>query len=271
MQYGSDNKTYSDSIVMCYNKQFFSDYDAAKEALINKNSLPGEVTFAYYYDKNSEYGQNAIFSVGPLTQGSNIIYKNANEIDAVVDSLNETIADINSSISNIEQNINVSIDLYNTSINTSLSYISDYILNIENEIQLLDASNNAKHNEIITYMDDVSNNLSQKINKTSNNIIQYINTTIYKLISDNNTSTNQNIIDTSTALHEIIYNYKDELNSTINDISIRLNNFSLTNNIIQVPKNTEDISILTHRLLKIEDDILHIKTKLNMTENNYGI
>ena len=137
MQYGSDNKTTSDSIVMCYNKQYFSDYNAAKEALINKTSLPGEVTFAYYYDKNSEYGQNAIFSVGPLTQGSNIIYKNANEIDTVVDSLNETLADINSSVSNIDERINTSLNDCKDYVDTQIDDFSSDILEIKSNLNKL--------------------------------------------------------------------------------------------------------------------------------------
>ena len=105
IQNNVNNHQSQDTIIHSYNKQYFSNYDSAYETLVNKIMLPGEVTFAYYYDSNSPSGQNAIFAVGPLTQGYNIVFKNANEIDSIKNKLYETIADVNTSISYIENTI----------------------------------------------------------------------------------------------------------------------------------------------------------------------
>ena len=105
IQNNVNNHQFQDTIIHSYNKQYFSNYDNAYETLANKIMLPGEVTFAYYYDSNSPSGQNAIFAVGPLTQGYNIVFKNSDEIDNIKNKLYETIADVNTSISYIENTI----------------------------------------------------------------------------------------------------------------------------------------------------------------------
>ena len=105
-QYGSSNQSSQDTLIHSYNKSFFSDYNQAKSVLLQKVMKPGEVTFAYYYDPKTPYGQNTIFAVGPLSAaGCNTIFKNADDIDNVKDVLDETIADINASVSNMETKV----------------------------------------------------------------------------------------------------------------------------------------------------------------------
>ena len=105
-QYGSSNQSSQDTLIHSYNKSFFSDYNQAKSVLLQKVMKPGEVTFAYYYDPKTPYGQNTIFAVGPLSAaGCNTIFKNADDIDNVKDVLDETIADINASVSNMENKV----------------------------------------------------------------------------------------------------------------------------------------------------------------------
>lgn len=105
-QYGSSNQSSQDTLIHSYNKSFFSDYNQAKSVLLQKVMKPGEVTFAYYYDPKTPYGQNTIFAVGPLSAaGCNTIFKNADEIDSIKDVLDETIADINASVSNMETKV----------------------------------------------------------------------------------------------------------------------------------------------------------------------
>lgn len=105
-QYGSSNQSSQDTLIHSYNKSFFSDYNQAKSVLLQKVMKPGEVTFAYYYDPKTPYGQNTIFAVGPLSAaGCNTIFKNADEIDSIKDVLDETIADINANVSNMETKV----------------------------------------------------------------------------------------------------------------------------------------------------------------------
>ncbi len=74
----SDTKFPPNSLIHTYNTHYFNDYDEAKEALMNKVLLPGEIAYFYYYDTTAPNGVNALAGLGPLKSGSgNIIFKNA--------------------------------------------------------------------------------------------------------------------------------------------------------------------------------------------------
>lgn len=170
IQNNVNNHQSQDTIIHSYNKQYFSNYDSAYETLANKIMLPGEVTFAYYYDSNSPSGQNAIFAVGPLTQGYNIVFKNANEIDSIKNKLYETIADVNTSISYIENTIESKIiknedvlakHIYDISIefNSYKNIVSTSINQVE---QIYDTviDNTTRISEIEKKIVDINNALS---------------------------------------------------------------------------------------------------------------
>ena len=189
-QYGSDNQSSQDTLIHSYNKFFFSDYNHAKTVLLQKNMKPGEVTFAYYYDLKVPYGQNVIFAVGPLSEtGCNTIFKNADDIDNIKDVLDETIADINASVSNmetkvdgiikeknsllekIEKNIN-DIDQLKGSvkdINTSISNIIENIDNIKVQTDTSGGTIQNKFDQISSQLLNISEHLL-KIDSSINNI-----------------------------------------------------------------------------------------------------
>ena len=189
-QYGSSNQSSQDTLIHSYNKSFFSDYNQAKSVLLQKVMKPGEVTFAYYYDPKTPYGQNTIFAVGSLSAaGCNTIFKNADEIDSVKDVLDETIADINASVSNmetkvdgiikeknsllekIEKNIN-DIDQLKGSvkdINTSISNIIENIDNIKVQTDTSGGTIQNKFDQISSQLLNISEHLL-KIDSSINNI-----------------------------------------------------------------------------------------------------
>ena len=189
-QYGSGNQSSQDTLIHSYNKFFFPDYNHAKTVLLQKNMKPGEVTFAYYYDLKVPYGQNVIFAVGPLSDtGCNTIFKNADDIDNVKDVLDETIADINASVSNmetkvdgiikeknsllekIEKNIN-DIDQLKGSvkdINTSISNIIENIDNIKVQTDTSGGTIQNKFDQISSQLLNISEHLL-KIDSSINNI-----------------------------------------------------------------------------------------------------
>jgi hypothetical protein len=87
-----DTKYPMDCLVHTYNKNYFNNINDTKTMLLNKVLLPGEVAFGYYYDTNASCGSNAIFAVGPLNNtGKNILFKNSDEIDYIVNDLNSYI------------------------------------------------------------------------------------------------------------------------------------------------------------------------------------
>ena len=186
-QYGSSNQSSQDTLIHSYNKSFFSDYNHAKTVLLQKVMKPGEVTFAYYYDLKVPYGQNVIFAVGPLSDtGCNTIFKNADEIDSVKDVLDETIADINASVSNmetkvdgiikenkplLEKNIN-DMDQLKVSvkdINTSISNIIENIDNIKVQTDTSGGTIQNKFDQISSQLLNISEHLL-KIDSSINNI-----------------------------------------------------------------------------------------------------
>lgn len=183
-QYGSSNQSSQDTLIHSYNKSFFSDYNQAKSVLLQKVMKPGEVTFAYYYDPKTPYGQNTIFAVGPLSAaGCNTIFKNADEIDSVKDVLDETIADINASVSNmetkvdgiikenkplLEKNINDMDQLKGSvkDINTSISNIID---NIKVQTDTNKITIQKKFDQISSQLLNISEHLL-KIDSSINNL-----------------------------------------------------------------------------------------------------
>lgn len=175
-QYGSSNQSSQDTLIHSYNKSFFSDYNQAKSVLLQKVMKPGEVTFAYYYDPKTPYGQNTIFAVGPLSAaGCNTIFKNADEIDSVKDVLDETIADINASVSNMEtkvdENINDMVQLNGNiaDINTSISKIIENIDNIKVQTDTSGGTIQNKFDQISSQLLNISEHLL-KIDSSINNL-----------------------------------------------------------------------------------------------------
>ena len=189
-QYGSSNQSSQDTLIHSYNKSFFSDYNQAKSVLLQKVMKPGEVTFAYYYDPKTPYGQNTIFAVGPLSAaGCNTIFKNADDIDNVKDVLDETIADINASVSNMETKVDGIIKEKNSllekieknindidqlkgrvkDINTSISNIIQNIDNIKVQTDTSGGTIQNKFDQISSQLLNISEHLL-KIDSSINNI-----------------------------------------------------------------------------------------------------
>ena len=189
-QYGSSNQSSQDTLIHSYNKSFFSDYNQAKSVLLQKVMKPGEVTFAYYYDPKTPYGQNTIFAVGPLSAaGCNTIFKNADDIDNIKDVLDETIADINASVSNMETKVDGIIKEKNSllekieknindidqlkgrvkDINTSISNIIENIDNIKVQTDTSGGTIQNKFDQISSQLLNISEHLL-KIDSSINNI-----------------------------------------------------------------------------------------------------
>lgn len=241
-QYGSSNQSSQDTLIHSYNKSFFSDYNHAKTVLLQKVMKPGEVTFAYYYDSKVPYGQNVIFAVGPLSDaGCNTIFKNADEIDSVKDVLDETIADINASVSNMEskvdgiieecrtpllekikKNINDIADI-KTDVSTfksNVSYIKDNLeRNINRVNDQLTAQMSQDKTNLINKINDTSNDIVKYIDNTSNAIISYINRSVSLAVGNATTDYTQKIDNTSMILGNAISTLKLNIENSISDLS----------------------------------------------------
>ena len=241
-QYGSSNQSSQDTLIHSYNKSFFSDYNQAKSILLQKVMKPGEVTFAYYYDPKTPYGQNTIFAVGPLSEaGCNTIFKNADDIDSVKDVLDETIADINASVSNMETKVDGIIEECKTPLLTKIEKNSKDIVSIKRDISTiksdivntndtLTSKINQVNNQLTAQMSQDKTNLINKINDTSNDIVKYIDNTSNAIINYINRSVSlavgnvttdytQKNDDTSMTLGNAISTLKLNLKQSISDLS----------------------------------------------------
>lgn len=241
-QYGSSNQSSQDTLIHSYNKSFFSDYNHAKTVLLQKVMKPGEVTFAYYYDSKVPYGQNVIFAVGPLSDaGCNTIFKNADEIDSVKDVLDETIADINASVSNMEskvdgiieecrtpllekikKNINDIADI-KTDVSTFKSNVSEIKDNLERNINQVNDQLTAQMSQdktnLISKINDTSNDIVKYIDNTSNTIISYINRSVSIAVGNATTDYTQKNDNTSMTLGNAISTLKLNIENSISDLS----------------------------------------------------
>lgn len=241
-QYGSSNQSSQDTLIHSYNKSFFSDYNHAKTVLLQKVMKPGEVTFAYYYDSKVPYGQNVIFAVGPLSDaGCNTIFKNADEIDSVKDVLDETIADINASVSNMEskvdgiieecrtpllekikKNINDIADI-KTDVSTFKSNVSEIKDNLERNINQVNDQLTAQMSQdktnLISKINDTSNDIVKYIDNTSNAIISYINRSVSIAVGNATTDYTQKIDNTSMTLGNVISTLKLNIENSISGLS----------------------------------------------------
>lgn len=241
-QYGSGNQSSQDTLIHSYNKSFFSDYNHAKTVLLQKVMKPGEVTFAYYYDSKVPYGQNVIFAVGPLSEaGCNTIFKNADDIDSVKDVLDETIADINASVSNMETKVDGIIEECRTPLLTEIGKnindiddikrdISTIKSDIVNTNDTLTSKINQVNNQLTAQMsqdktilinkiNDTSNDIVKYIVNTSNAIINYINRSVSFAVGNVTTDYTQKNDDTSMTLGNAISTLKLNLEQSISDLS----------------------------------------------------
>ena len=175
-QYGSSNQSSQDTLIHSYNKSFFSDYNQAKSVLLQKVMKPGEVTFAYYYDPKTPYGQNTIFAVGPLSAaGCNTIFKNADEIDSVKDVLDETIADINASVSNMETKVDGIIEECRNPLLTKIENNSKDIVSIKRDISIIKSDIVNTNDTLTSKINQVNNQLIAQMSQDKTILINKIN------------------------------------------------------------------------------------------------
>lgn len=292
-QYGSGNQSSQDTLIHSYNKSFFSDYNHAKTVLLQKVMKPGEVTFAYYYDSKVPYGQNVIFAVGPLSDaGCNTIFKNADEIDSVKDVLDETIADINASVSNMESKVDGIIEECRTPLLTKIEKNSNDIVSIKRDISIiksdivntndtLTSKINQVNNQLTAQMSQDKTNLINKINDTSNNIVKYIDNTSNAIINYINRSVSlavgnvttdytQKNDDTSMTLGNAISTLKLNLEQSISDLSDKHDrDITGLQRIINETKGkvTENATTLSQYIQQNDSFVRKLNTSINNVNN----
>ena len=235
----------ANSLVHSYNKRCFQSYEQAEQALINKVLLPGELVFAYYYDRLSPYGVNALAAVGPLMHGSgNILFKNSLTIDNIVEDLNSTIADVNASINYLREDLLDSIDNALLHLDASLNDVLEQFVSagntynisisnlnkqiIEGDTSIMGVVNtsynilsekvNNNYNDLSQLIQNVSDGLNTKIDTVNTSLINYITNLFNDGFGDSKEETDDKIQNTSNSLSVSIKDFKDELIEKTNEI-----------------------------------------------------
>ena len=235
----------ANSLVHSYNKRCFQSYEQAEQALINKVLLPGEFVFAYYYDRLSPYGVNALAAVGPLMHGSgNILFKNSITIDNIVEDLNSTIADVNASINYLREDLLDSIDNALLHLDSSLNDVLEQFVSagntynisisnlnkqiIEGDTSIMGVVNtsynilsekvNNNYNDLNQLIQNVSDGLNTKIDTVNTSLINYITNLFNDGFGDSKEETDDKIQNTSNSLSLLIKDFKDELIKKTNNI-----------------------------------------------------
>lgn len=273
-----------------YNRVCFASQKEAEKILSKKHLLPGQITFAYYYDSDTEYGVNVMAAVGTLNGvGDNHIFISYDTVNQLFSSIDDSFDDIDTSLLYIKKNIINKID----------DVQKDVVLKVDsinNRITEMDASHIAYVNSkldtsfIDKFIEDVSNRIAEYEKEASDiidgSIKNYINEKIQELQQDINTKTtdvaqkynnlkysiaeiNSNIVNidnnhtqTELDLQHLIKNTKNEITNFVNDSDASI--IKYINNRTQLIQKEIEVQISA-----LEHDAKTQSIKLNTTVEEY--
>lgn len=240
------------SLIHHYNKVCFKNYKEAVSVLENKNLLPGEVAFGYYYDKTANCGVNAITAVGSIKSKSpNILFDNSENITTQIDDLKE-IVDVNNektvAIQNSIDAVKEDIDIVKNFVNDA-SNIAETITNIHSDIKNINSNiNNLNEHdeEILDTLDNHADSIEE----------------LYTLISgDSSKGEGQpTILDKVKVLidemHKTITSEQNDAHGElVKQVDSSIEN--INNSILQLNTNIQQEII--DKLKPIQDDIRYVK------------
>lgn len=172
-----------------YNKVCFKNYDEAVSKLKVKNLLPGEMAFAYYFDKTADYGINAIAAVGSIKLGgTNIIYDNADKVQQLMDKLQDTVSANNEKFDSIKtkldmlDDISTKLDNIIKNDSSNSSTITDSLDGIKENIENLKNADTSIFERLDT-IDTQVNQVSEYID-THEEFAQALDASVKKLRND---------------------------------------------------------------------------------------
>ena len=219
-----------------YNKVCFKNYDEAVSKLKVKNLLPGEMAFAYYFDKTADYGINAIAAVGSIKLGgTNIIYDNADKVQQLMDKLQDTVSANNEKFDSIKTKLDMLDDIStkldniikndssnSSTITGSFDGIKENIENLKNAdtsiFERLDTID-TQVNQVSEYIDtheEFAQALDASVKKLRNDVDSLNLDGKFDGVEQKLESLKQDILKQATADHAKL---KSDLEKQINDLS----------------------------------------------------
>lgn len=251
------------SLIHHYNKVCFKNYKEAVSVLENKNLLPGEVAFGYYYDKTANCGVNAITAVGSIKSKSpNILFDNSENITTQIDDLKE-IVDVNNektvAIQNSIDAVKEDIDIVKNFVNDA-SNIAETITNIHSDIKNINSNiNNLNEHdeEILDTLDNHADSIEE----------------LYTLIGgDSSKGEGQpTILDKVKVfideMHKTITSEQNEAHGElVKQVDSSIEN--INNSILQLNTNIQNeiinkLSPIQENIRNVQGDIIDIKAKID--------
>lgn len=256
------------SLIHHYNKVCFKNYKEAVSVLENKNLLPGEVAFGYYYDKTANCGVNAITAVGSIKSKSpNILFDNSENITTQIDDLKE-IVDVNNektvAIQNSIDAVKEDIDIVKNFVNDA-SNIAETITNIHSDIKNINSNiNNLNEHdeEILDTLDNHADSIEE----------------LYTLIGgDSSKGEGQpTILDKVKVfideMHKTITSEQNEAHGElVKQVDSSIEN--INNSILQLNTNIQNeiinkLSPIQENIRNVQGDIIDIKAKIDSDSAN---
>ena len=284
-------KTYpSEALVHPYNTKVFKDYDTAVEMLMYKVLVPGEIAFAYYNDEACEYGINAIFAVGPIVHGcGNIIFQNALELQRIFDSLDTTIADVNTSINRFNEDLKNMINDVSENLDQKLQDCIDSVMGPMNKYQeqinelkedtyninvrLLDKADTFDLEELSAKHDNDINDLNalietnhqdslDKISSTKTEVIEYIQEAIRSSLSQSDDKLDEVTNDNRNELQNAFKTIQNEYYNLFNDLSVSIKDLNKI--------HTDDVNILHTNINQLRREYDILKSKYDILSEKYN-
>ena len=290
-------------IINHYNKVCFKNYDEAVSKLKVKNLLPGEMAFAYYFDKTADYGINAIAAVGSIKLGgTNIIYDNADKVQQLMDKLQDTVSannekfdsiktkldmldniikndssnssTITSSLNNIKKDIenlkdtDTSIFERLDTIDSQVNQVGEYLEAHEEFAQALDASVKKLRDDVDNLgLDGKLNELDQKIDQTKQDILTQATADHAKLKSDFEKQINDLSTNYSSSLDDLKVAITAEIEAATTPIKNDIYDLQVKDGVLN--KKIDDITeSKQYTDQKIEDTMQDINTSLTKMKND---
>lgn len=283
-------KTYpSEALVHPYNTKVFKDYDTAVEMLMYKVLVPGEIAFAYYNDEQCQYGINAIFAVGPIVHGcGNILFKNALELQRIFDSLDTTIADVNTSMNRYYDDLKDMITNISDNLDNRLQDCIDTVTGPMNEYQkqidILNAStynitvalgDKAENSDLLNLIDKHDNDIIDlhdlidtkyqetlnKISSTKNEVIEYIQEAIRSSLSQSGDKLDEITNDNRNELQKAFKTIQNEYYNLFNDVSEGLSKLE--------KKHIDEVNLLHTNVNNLKNEISVLQSKYDILSVKY--
>ena len=203
-----------------FNKICFTDQKEAENMLLNKALLPGQLTFAYYYDNDSANGVNVMAAVGTLKgEKDNHIFVSYETINQLIDSIDDSLDDYDTSLIYIRKEVM-----------NKLSVLEDEQTKLSNKVDNILPDMQPKFDEIYTKLESLESAGKEYTDTKVNELTEYINSSVMEKINNYEGTMSDMILDASSKLDnmqkefevkaEEILNRSENVYNTL-DVSLR--------------------------------------------------